>query len=290
MVDLLAIGDEDVRVARHAYYGAISYVDDKVGELLAAVEASGQAENTIVIFTSDHGDMLGERGLWYKMHFFEWAARIPLLIHGPRWFAPRRISSDASLLDLSPSLIALADLEGAVTPALPDAPAGRSLLPDILGETPAGETEVLGEYLGESAVGPLVMIKRGRHKFILGEGCPALLYDLEQDPLERVNLAEQDAHEPLARALAEEVAQRWDFAALKEQVVADQDRRAFVDRAMKKGRHTAWDHQPIADATRLYARNVGETLGDAEHESRLPYLAPPEPDGPEAQAAPDPPA
>ena len=101
---------------------------------------------------------------------------------------------------------------------------------------PPGEPEVLGEYLGEGAAGPLVMIKRGRHKFILGEDCPALLYDLNQDPLEQVNLAEQEAHRPLARAFAEEVAQRWDFAALKEQVIADQDRRAFVDRALKKGR------------------------------------------------------
>ncbi len=69
--------DERVRSARHAYYSAISYVDDKVGQLLNALDATGLAENTVVVFSSDHGEMLGERGLWYKMNFLEWSARVP---------------------------------------------------------------------------------------------------------------------------------------------------------------------------------------------------------------------
>jgi choline-sulfatase len=79
-MDAVELTDAQIRNARHAYYANISYVDDWVGTLLATLEAGGMAENTVVIFTADHGDMLGERGLWYKMNFFEGAARVPLIV------------------------------------------------------------------------------------------------------------------------------------------------------------------------------------------------------------------
>ena len=81
-----------MRAARHAYYGAISYVDDHLGRLMEALRSAGLAEDTIVILTSDHGEMLGERGLWYKMSFFEGACRVPLVVASPGRFdaAPRR--------------------------------------------------------------------------------------------------------------------------------------------------------------------------------------------------------
>ena len=74
------ITEADVRRARHAYYGEIAYVDDQVGRLLAALERFGLTRDTVVLVTADHGEMLGERGLWYKMHFFEWALRVPLIV------------------------------------------------------------------------------------------------------------------------------------------------------------------------------------------------------------------
>ena len=88
-MDEAVVTEADVRRARHAYYGAISYVDDRVGELLDTLRSFGLAEDTVVIFTADHGDMLGERGLWYKMHFFEWAVRVPLIVPAPGRFARR---------------------------------------------------------------------------------------------------------------------------------------------------------------------------------------------------------
>ena len=72
--------DEQIRRARHAYFAAISYVDDRIGQVLGALAEAGLDDETIVVFTADHGEMLGERGLWYKMAFFEDAARVPLLI------------------------------------------------------------------------------------------------------------------------------------------------------------------------------------------------------------------
>ncbi|HZB43366.1 MAG TPA: choline-sulfatase, partial [Ilumatobacter sp.] len=82
-MDRTEITEAHVRNARHAYYAAITYVDDWVGTVIETLTACRMADNTVVIFTADHGDMLGERGLWYKMNFFEGAARIPLIVAGP---------------------------------------------------------------------------------------------------------------------------------------------------------------------------------------------------------------
>ena len=83
--------ESEVRRARHGYYAAISYLDERVGEVLDALEATGLAGNTLVVFTADHGELLGERGLWYKMSFLEESARVPLIVRGPGLAArPRR--------------------------------------------------------------------------------------------------------------------------------------------------------------------------------------------------------
>ena len=73
----IPVGEREIRNARHAYYAMISYADDLLGQLLMKLDLLGLAGNTIVVATSDHGDMLGERGLWYKMNFFERAVRVP---------------------------------------------------------------------------------------------------------------------------------------------------------------------------------------------------------------------
>ena len=265
-----------VRAARRAYYGAISYIDDKVGELLAALDAAGLGEDTIVIFTADHGDMLGERGLWYKMTFFEWAARVPLIFSAPGRAAPRRVACNVSLVDLFPTLI---DLAGGDGPAPAEPLAGHSLLPLLVGEDAERPDGLYGEYLGEAAAGPLVMIRRGRHKYLVGEASPPQLFDLEADPQELTNLAEDPAYGATARAFAAEAAARWDFPALKRRVIASQRRRRLVFDALLRGRRQSWDHQPLADAARLYARNTDDNLGDLERVARLPHRDPPPPDG-----------
>ncbi|MDH3474789.1 MAG: choline-sulfatase [Rhodospirillales bacterium] len=277
--DRYDLNDERVRNARRAYYGAISYVDDKVGQLLAALEATGQAEDTIIVFTADHGDMLGERGLWYKMHFFEGAARVPLIVHAPGRFQPRRVSRNVSLADLYPTLVGLA---GDAAPESAEPLEGRSLVPLIEGGADAGADRVLGEYLGEAAAGPLVMVREGRHKYIVGEGSPAQLFDLEADPLELDNLSGRPEAAGLEQGLADFVAARWDFATLKRRVILSQRRRRLAFGALGQGRHTPWDFQPERDAAQLYARNLGVALGDLEGRARLPFVAEPPPDGPEA--------
>jgi choline-sulfatase len=263
-LDLTPVSEAQVRAARRAYYGAVSYVDDQIGVLLAGLADAGFADDTIVLLLADHGDMLGERGLWYKMSFFEPACRIPLIVHAPGRFAARRVAESASLVDILPTLCELAggDPESLATPL-----DGNSLAPQLAGG--AGRDEVIGEYLAEGAIAPLVMIKRGRYKFVHSPADPDQLYDLKDDPDERRNLASDLAHAPRVREFLAEVARRWDMPSLHAAVLASQQRRHLVYDALRRGRYTPWDFQPMRDASRLYVRN-DQDLADLEAMARFP--------------------
>ncbi len=263
-LDSQPVNEAQVRAARRAYYGAVSYVDDQVGVLLCALAEARFADDTIVLLLADHGDMLGERGLWYKMSFFEPACRIPLIVHAPGRFSSRRVAQSASLVDIAPTLYELAGGELADYPAPLD---GTSLAPQLGGG--AGRGEVIGEYFAEGAIAPLVMIKRGRYKFVHSPADPDQLYDLTTDPDELDNLAGDVRHAARVRELLAEVAQRWDLEALHAAVIASQRRRHFVYDALRAGRYTPWDFQPARDASRLYVRN-DQQLGDLEAMARFP--------------------
>ena len=114
-----------VRRARHGYYANVSYIDDQVGALVGALHATGLTENTVVVFTSDHGDMLGERGMWFKQTFYEWAMRVPLIVGWPARFTPHRSRANVSLLDLLPTIVNLA---GGEETMIVDPGGGNSLL------------------------------------------------------------------------------------------------------------------------------------------------------------------
>ncbi len=264
------ITEEQVRAARHAYYGAISYVDDRIGELLQALEASGQAENTIVIVTSDHGDMLGERGMWFKMSFFEWACRVPLIVHAPGRFAPARRSRNVSLVDLLPTLLDLAGAEQ--EPATPLD--GRSLVPLIGNADAEWPDTVFGEYLAEGSVAPIFMLRRGRYKYVACEADPPQLYDLEADPAELENLAGKPEHAETERGLAASVRETWDSEALFRDVVASQQQRRKVFQALMTGDRTLWDYEPPRDESHAYIRNIAG-LYEKEALAFLPRRGPP---------------
>ncbi len=264
-MDEQAPTEAQIRNARHAYYGAISYVDDKVGEVLRALRATGLDANTIVIFTSDHGDMLGERGLWYKMSFFEWAARIPLIFHAPQRFAARRVTQNVSLIDLLPTLVDLA--HGAPVTATD----GHSLVPLLNGDSDGWPDVTLSEYLAEGVIAPCLMIRRGNYKYIFNEFDPPQLYDLHADPHELNNLAGQAAYAEVERSFERELDQQWQPAALRTAIIASQRRRRLVDGALRQGRFNAWDFQPYQDASGMYMRNHLD-LNDLERRARFPQV------------------
>jgi choline-sulfatase len=260
--------ETQIRAARRAYLGAVSYVDDQIGSLLTTLRQAGLDANTVTMVLADHGDMLGERGLWYKMNFFENACRIPLIVHAPGCFAPHRVPGSASLLDILPTLVDLAS-EGAATAY--SAPIdGRSLLPALEGGAVPGE--VVGEYLAEGAIAPIVMIRRGRYKFVHSTADPDQLYDLTADPDERVNLSSRTDCAAIVAEFRADVARRWSLAEIHQAVLASQRRRHLVYAALREGRYRPWDYQPLRDASRLYIRNDQE-LNDLEAMARFPPRA-----------------
>jgi choline-sulfatase len=268
------ITEEHVRNARHAYYGAVSYVDDRIGELLRALEATGLSEDTIVIVTSDHGDMLGERGMWFKMSFFEWASRVPLIFHAPGRFAPARRAQNVSLVDLLPTLL---DLAGAVVE--PPAPLdGGSLVPLIEDAQADWPDTVFGEFLAEGSVAPVFMVRREHYKFIACAADPPQLFDLAADPSELDNLAGTPEHAEAERDLARVVSQTWDSEALFRDVVASQQQRRLVFEALMSGARTLWDYEPPRNDARAYVRNIAG-LYEKEARAFLPRRNPPDTDG-----------
>ncbi len=266
-LDLVAVTEEQVRAARRAYYGAVSFVDDQVGLIIQTLAETRFAENTIVLLLADHGDMLGERGLWYKMNFFEPACRIPLVVCAPNRFAARRVAAASSLVDVLPTL---SELAGGTATEYATALDGRSLVPELNGAAnPPGSDVVIGEYCAEGAIAPLVMIRRGRYKFVHSPVDPDQLYDLAQDPEELRNLAAEPSYRPQIQELRAESARRWNFTALQSDVMASQRQRHLVYDALQNGRHVGWDYQPLRDASRLYVRN-DQDLGCLEAQARFP--------------------
>jgi choline-sulfatase len=258
-----AITHDHIRAARRAYYGNVTYCDDWAGRLTTTLQSLGLADDTVVIVLADHGDMLGERGLWYKMNFFEGSARIPLIVHAPSRFAPTRVAEPVSLVDLLPTLLDLVD----ITEAPVDPMAGQSLLPLCNGHR--RDTEVIGEYMAEGSVAPIIMIRRGSLKYVHCPADPDQLYDLAVDPNELTNIATDPTYAAVTEAFRAEVAQRWDMAELQAEVLADQARRRLVDTALRQGRFTPWDYTPPRDAAGEYMRNHLD-LNDVERLGRWP--------------------
>jgi len=251
-LDAVDIDEQDVINARRAYYGNVSYVDEWVGRLRATLDDCGMADNTTILFTADHGDMLGEFGLWYKMSFREWSNRIPLIVHQPRRFEPRRVAAPVAQVDVLPTLVDIAADAGVGQPPAPIDPLhGRSLLPLCDGDASNDPDACVSEYLGEGTAAPMLMIRRGKYKYICCSTDPEQLFDLENDPLELNNLVEHE----LLEGFRCEAAKYWDSDALRETVIADQKRRRAVHTALRIGRYQGWDFNPARDASEEYTRS-----------------------------------
>ncbi|MCL4168214.1 UNVERIFIED_CONTAM: hypothetical protein GTU68_001594, partial [Idotea baltica] len=177
------ITEDDIRRSRRAYFANISYLDEKIGELLQVLDDTRMADDTIVVFCSDHGDMLGERGLWFKMSLFDGSSRVPMMVAVPGQ-AGQRIDAPVSLLDVTPTLADLAGVDMSEVMPWTD---GESLVPMMNGA--ARETPVKIEYAAEASYAPLVSLRQGPWKYNHCELDPPQLFNLDDDPHELTNLA-----------------------------------------------------------------------------------------------------
>lgn len=223
--------EDDLRALRRAYYALVTYIDRKLGELLDAIP-----DETLVVFTSDHGDMLGERGMVQKRCFYEWSARIPLIVRHPDGRdAGSAVAAPVSLLDLAPTLL---DMAGCSERLPMD---GGDLL------EPSGV--VLSEYHVEKVRAPCFMIRRGRWKYIYIHGHGEQLFDLAADPGERKNLGPH----PVADELRTLILDQFDPDAIARVGAESVARRELIARAMAMTT-TRWDYSPVFDATKQYVR------------------------------------
>lgn len=251
--------------ARRGYYGMISHIDDMFGRLLAALDEAGFAETTMVVFASDHGDMMGERGMWFKKTLFEPAIRVPLIVAGPRVEATR-VAAPVSLLDLFPTFLDFAGApEGTVRTPLD----GTSIAPLIQGGTVT--RPVMVEHLDGGTPAPRVMLRDGSLKLVVSRAYPPRLHDLSRDPLELHDLAGSpgsEADESCLTGAAEEI---WDLDAMAHEKAENQTARGIVNQAMQQGRRESWDFfpRPLQQNTG-YVRS-GESFPDVERRSYLPY-------------------
>lgn len=256
------ITGEQIRRARRGYFANISYIDEKIGEILDVLNAT-RMEDTIILFLSDHGDMLGERGLWFKMCFFEGSARVPLMIAAPGW-QPALIDAPVSTLDVTPTLCGLAGLDITSLKRWTD---GEDLA--ALAAGTGGRGPVPMEYAAEGSITPLVAIRDGRYKLSVCEADPPLLYDLETDPQELTNLAHDPAFSDVLSSLSAEMGRRWQLPVFDAAVRESQARRWVVYKALRNGAYYPWDYQPLQKASERYMRNHMD-LNVLEENQRFP--------------------
>lgn len=178
-----------VRRAIAAYMGLVSFLDDNIGRILRALEETGLASSTRIIYSSDHGDNLGTRGMWGKSTMYEESAGIPMIVAGPDIPANAVCDTPVTLADAFPTFVqglgARPDTADAVLP-------GHSLLDIVRGAAPP--RTILSEYHAAGAVCGSYMIRHGKYKYIHYVGLPPMLFDLERDPYERVDLGRDPAH------------------------------------------------------------------------------------------------
>ncbi|MFK7763068.1 MAG: choline-sulfatase [Roseobacter sp.] len=255
------ITQTDIERSRRAYFANISYLDDKVGEVLQTLEDTGQ--EAIVVFVSDHGDMLGERGLWFKMSFLEGSARVPLMIAAPQ-MTPGSQQTPVSTIDVCPTLC---DLAGVSMEEIMPWTTGTSLMP--MGQGATRTEPVAMEYAAEASYAPMVSLRYGKWKFNRCALDPDQLFDLESDPHELTNLAEEPAHQGTRTSLRAKSEARWDLDRYDAEVRASQARRWIVYEALRQGGYYPWDHQPLRAASEQYMRNHMD-LNILEERQRFP--------------------
>ena len=212
------LSDEQIGQARAAYYGMVAFIDAQVDRVLTALESSGASENTLVVYTSDHGEMLGEHGLWWKSSFYEPSVRVPLIAAWPgRIRGGTRVDAPVSLLDLTRTIVeaAGADADGLV---------GDDLLDPELDEDRA----VFAEFEAHATDRPGRMVRRGRYKLNYYHGEPAELFDLSADPLETANLALDPNFADVRDTLIDQVLADWSPEEIDRRVRESQRRRRIL--------------------------------------------------------------
>ena len=199
------LSKEQIQISRRYYYSTCTLIDDWVGRIVATLKEQGLYENTVIVYSSDHGDLLGDHGMVYKQCFYEQSVRVPLIVHSPRKFTPKRINDLVESIDLFPTFCEL----GGADPGPGNQ--GRSLVPvlsESAGDTgsrqPHREAAFSENYFGK-------MVRYEQYKMVYYPGKPyGELYNLEEDPNEQDNLWDKLENSSIKRDL-KDLLLEWAF-------------------------------------------------------------------------------
>lgn len=243
---------EQTARARAGYYACVSYVDEKVGEILRELDQLGLTEDTLVVYTSDHGEMMGAHDMWGKRTFYEGSSRVPFIVRWPTHLpAGTRVPNPAELVDLYPTLCAAA---GATPPADLD---GDNLLPLLSGDSSSWRNTAVSDYV-QWLPAPARMVRRGPWKLNYYTGAGFELVDLHADPHELHDLSSSPDHQPTIRDLLRNLARGGWSPQIAEAVWRDYQRRGptFPKRPLRTPNQYWAGGPPYRDAEDFYPTNV----------------------------------
>ncbi|MCM8526692.1 MAG: sulfatase-like hydrolase/transferase, partial [Lentisphaeraceae bacterium] len=211
----------EVKRTRAAYYALTTALDRMLGELFDALEEQGLMENTIIVYSSDHGEQIGEHSLWWKQTFYEYAVKVPCIISCPGLIPEgKEFDEVISSLDLNATML---DLLGC--PALPYSD-GRSLVP-LINENKKWENVTFSEYCTDDGYA-FRMVRRDQWKLNYYHGWPVQLFNLETDPMETNDLANDPQLADIKNELTKEVLEGWNPVHIRQRIVEKQELQEII--------------------------------------------------------------
>ena len=197
------VTDEEIIRAKTAYYGLVTAMDKMIGQIISKLKEKGLYENTVIVYSSDHGEQIGEHSLFWKQTFYEYSVKVPCIISYPEKLPSGKVYDEViSSLDLNATMLDLLKC-----PALPNSN-GRTLVP-MMTEDASWDNTVFSEYCTDDGFIHR-MIRKGDLKYIYYHGMPPQLFDLSKDPMEQNDLSNSPEYQDALKELKELTLEGWD--------------------------------------------------------------------------------
>lgn len=254
------VPDSIVIKARHAIMARTTLIDDNVGHIIKLLKELGLYDNTYIVYTSDHGETLGEHGLWYKNNALESSARVPLIFSGKNIPSNKRISEPVSLLDLGITLCNLTNVN-MIYPVTD----GRDISDLVLNKRPSGEGLAIMENYGEGTRRGYRMVRKGNYKLVYVSDGDVDLYDLSKDPGEWNNLAKKAEYKSIVKSMSDIALKGWeDHSRYDEMRWQSEERRIAINKAPKP--NWAYPDEPLPhlwywEKSKLQLQKEKEAIG-----------------------------
>jgi choline-sulfatase len=242
-IDTCELTEEEIQKNRRAYYGMVTYFDHKVGQIIDELERMNMMDNTMIVVTSDHGEMLGEHGMWFKRTFYDPAAKVPLIMSYPEHLpAGKKVNEVVSLVDLAATLMQMGNV--------PDCDKwisemdGDSFEPLLVSDDPQWKDEMICEYYGEGPIHPMIMLRKGPYKYVHVHEHEPLLFDMVQDPNETKSLASLPDYAHVLEEFKSRIIHSFDMQQIEKNIIQSQKERLILAESLQIGEKTRWDHNP----------------------------------------------